>query len=109
MEEVKKNGTETAGVLDETMHDCRLELDALLHVGVHFFCPVSKVKKVGSQYHGQVTAVHLVLCAPATQTGKLLTRCPREEEKKKHHNGGTENFGTSWTHRGGSRKSGAEW
>lgn len=56
--------TEVSGVLDEAVHHGRLQLEPLLHVGVHLVRSVSGVKEVRRQHDGQVAAVHLVLATP---------------------------------------------
>lgn len=44
--------TEAAGVLDEAVDECGLQLEAFLCAGVQLVCSVSSVQQVGSQDEG---------------------------------------------------------
>lgn len=98
--------TKAVGILYEAVHDGCLELETLLSVGVDLLCTVSKVKKVGSQYYRQITAVHLILCTPAGGEKKRQNwRGKRKCNKVNHQQDKEINNGTFWTHCEGNQKS----
>lgn len=63
--------TKAAGVLDEAMHHGCLQLEPLLHIGIHLVCGIAGVEKVRRQHDGQVAAVHLVLGTPGEKKTRL--------------------------------------
>lgn len=58
------SATKVMSVLDEAANNSRLQPDAFFCVGVHLLCTFSTVEEIGSQDYGQVSTVHLILCAP---------------------------------------------